>query len=186
MIDAATTDTHPTTDMAATTDATTTPDASDAGRGAADAGDAGGPGVCSAPLPTTAWAADTAPGRLHAVFAVTADDVWVTTDHLVRNWNGVQWTDVLTNSHDQYFDSVWASGPHDVWVGGTSVTHWDGAAWTDRTPPLLAFSAVPPASVSTYVGEGTSVLGRASDDVWAMNRSSSGGVARWDGVSWTD
>jgi len=65
--------------------------------------------------------------------------------------------------------ALWVSGDDDVWVGGSSLWHFDGAEWTEFPPP-----------VATAIVD---FWGFASDDVWAVGDSN---VFHWDGSSWTD
>lgn len=62
--------------------------------------------------------------------------------------------------------SLWVAGDNDVWLGGTSIWHFDGTAWTD----------VAPGAVVGFWGFGPA-------DIYAVGDSS---VRHWDGTAWTD
>jgi len=140
--------------------------------------------------------------RVSNVFAIRRDDVWVVVagfqdpetgakepPELLR-WNGTAFTLMFSGvvsqpfpppppntPPDQRFDKIWASGPNDVWVTGDRFRHWDGAAWSDRTPPGAD-------SVAT-------VHGRGPNDVWVDAFKPPGPIdrlllAHWNGSSWID
>jgi hypothetical protein len=133
------------------------------------------------------------------VFAISPDDVWVVvgaeqdpntfakTPAEIWRWNGTSFTQMLVgvvdssnfvfDSLDSRFDSIWASGPNDVWVTGDRLRHWDGAAWSDRTLPGAA---------TVYT-----VQGRAPNDIWAGAAKPGGALdnfllLHWNGCSWID
>jgi hypothetical protein len=75
------------------------------------------------------------------------------------------------------FDSIWASGPTDVWAAGASgLFHFDGARWTAAGPPsaeLFAFA---------------SIWGSGSGDVWtsgSTEQSAGSTLFHWNGATWT-
>ena len=65
--------------------------------------------------------------------------------------------------------TVWAFAEDDVWVGGSSVWRFDGAAFAEVPLPRQAF-----------VGR---FWGFAPDDLWAMGGDS---VFHWDGAAWSE
>ncbi|MBX3190496.1 MAG: hypothetical protein KF819_26080 [Labilithrix sp.] len=85
----------------------------------------------------------------------SADDGWsVDGTTTAYHWDGVDWTPVATGAV-LGLKAVHGFSSNDVWaVGGTSVRHWNGAAWVDPPMPLPA-------------GETADVIGGAApDDFW--------------------
>jgi N-acetylneuraminic acid mutarotase len=128
---------------------------------------------------------------LSAVDAIAPNDVWVVGFYgpggsipyqaFAMHWNGATWTVLSTptlGSLHNYFSSVVALAPNDVWaVGytydgtttGALAEHWDGCAWSlVATPPGL--------------GSLADVDAAAPDDVWAVGQGAT--VIHWDGMSW--
>ena len=107
--------------------------------------------------------------RFVDAFEVGADEVWLVgaAGTIVR----IAGDEVSTiPSPTSALATIWATGPHDVWVGGPDGQyHWEGNVWTYRpleTNPTL---------------RGVSALwGCAANDIWAVGASS----ARWDGSRW--
>jgi hypothetical protein len=64
---------------------------------------------------------------------------------------------------------LWVSGDNDVWLGGSSIWHFDGSAWTE-TPPAV------PTAIADFWGFGPS-------DVFAIGDAR---VLHWDGAAWAD
>ena len=91
---------------------------------------------------------------------VSAGSGQTTRPGLLMHWNGssIQQTvlPVVTNVAHQYFTSVAASGPNDVWVAGENGTlrHYNGTAWS--------------ASSSGTTAHLYALWGSAANDVWAV------------------
>src|SRR5688572_25887130 len=62
--------------------------------------------------------------------------------------------------------ALWVAGENDVWLGGTSISHFDGSAWTQSS----ANSAV-------------DFWGFSANDIWAINEEK---AFRWNGTSWSE
>jgi len=109
------------------------------------------------------------------------DDLWTglavvdgisTTGH-VDHFDGKAWSRTkLSNARS--IDLVAAAARNDVWAieggpGETNVHRWNGASWS---------------LVHTFTGlyDATSVVVRRPDDVWI---SLTGGLAHWDGTTWS-
>jgi hypothetical protein len=86
------------------------------------------------------------------------------------------WRVMRTQLKENLWDSVWAFSPSDVWVGSTTVAHFDGVTWTKSLEPYGSYA---------------SLWGSGPTDVWAGNDSApqNGGephpLYRWDGATWT-
>jgi hypothetical protein len=105
----------------------------------------------------------------------------------VAHWDGTAWSQAEINTPlaslqpfaaVTAFQSVWGSGPSDVWAVGTAgngdpISHWDGAAWSNVT-----VSANPRL---------TSVWGSGPNDVWAVgdNFEGSAVILHYDGNQWS-
>ena len=82
------------------------------------------------------------------------------------------------------WSSIWAASPADLWVAGsTAVFHWNGQAWTDRTPPITD---------SNELGF-RQIWGSGPNDVWVIGVAADATgtipvrvVKRWDGTAWAD
>jgi hypothetical protein len=93
----------------------------------------------------------------------------------IVRWDGTRWTEVnQTNGVVLGFSDIDGKDAGEVWaVGGQTVMHFDGAAWT----AMDLTGVVPSESTSN-----TRVAVAAHDNVWvAMGRR----LLRWDGVSWS-
>jgi hypothetical protein len=155
----------------------------------------------------TSWSIVPSPNRgpgasfLSGVTAESMDDAWAVGTHdlasggqapLIEHWNGSSWSIVPSpyfhRSIQNTLSDVAAISSNDVWAVGTYYAgtrrqyqplseHWDGTAW----------SIVPAA----YPGVGfsfSSLTAIATNDVWAVGYSSSGGgpfAEHWDGSSWS-
>jgi hypothetical protein len=64
---------------------------------------------------------------------------------------------------------VWVAGDDDVWLGGSSIWHFDGAGWTETPPPAAT-------GISDF-------WGFSPTDVWAVGDAA---VFHWDGTAWAD
>jgi hypothetical protein len=69
---------------------------------------------------------------------------------------------------DDLFGGVWGSGPSDVWIGGDSVIHWDGTAWSLAT--------------TGFDESVNAIWGTQSDDVWF---AVGGSLRHWNGTAWS-
>lgn len=135
--------------------------------------------------------------QLAGVGGVDPDDVWAvggasnedfTRVTVADHWDGLSWTRVATPNatSSNGLMAVHAIAGNDVWaVGGTYDTpiteHWDGATWSLVDQPAPA-------------GVLTSVVGFASDDVWAAghmsayvdgDRQTRPILEHWDGIAWS-
>ena len=62
--------------------------------------------------------------------------------------------------------TLWVAGENDVWLGGTSIWHFDGTTWTERAPiAAVHFWGFGPA------------------DIWAIDGTR---VHHWDGTAWAE
>jgi hypothetical protein len=138
---------------------------------------------------------------LTGVAAVASNDAWAvgvrdrtSGGHapLVEHWDGAAWSIVPSPRHhgstDSSLSDVAVVSSTDVWAVGTYYAgqkhqyqpfaeHWDGAVW----------SKVPVASPGVNFSF-SSLTAIATDDVWAVGYSSSGGgpfAEHWDGSSWS-
>ena len=75
---------------------------------------------------------DSDPRTLNSIWGSSGDDIWVVGDQqTVLHWDGTDWEQIVLNSdfgHGAY-DTVWGSGPEDVYVGGWGFHHFDGQDW---------------------------------------------------------
>jgi hypothetical protein len=65
--------------------------------------------------------------------------------------------------------TVWAAGENDVWLGGSSLWHYDGNGWTESPPP-----------VQTGIAD---FWGFSPNDIWAIGDAH---VLHWDGTHWSE
>lgn len=140
-------------------------------------------------------------GRLHAVAAVSAIDVWAvgesqnrsTVRGLTEHWNGTSWTIVPSSypQQDSELRGVAAASSSDVWAVGFSLglspyrtfaEHWDGTSWSRVPTPNRA-------SIHNYL---TAVTAVSSTDVWAVGFTQAPHastertlIEHWDGSSWS-
>jgi hypothetical protein len=95
--------------------------------------------------------------------------------------DGTSWAPALTAPANEFFYALWGSSPDDVWLGGSRLRHWNGADWSDLTPPELLLD--PSREVRTLAG-------RTPEDVWLgatiPASSSPARLFHWDGSSWTE
>jgi len=84
--------------------------------------------------------------------------------------SGSDWVevDVPVSSGPSVY-TLWVFGEQDVWLGHTSVYHYDGSGWTETPLPVES-------NVLDF-------WGIAPDDLWAIGGEH---VFRWDGNSWTE
>jgi hypothetical protein len=144
---------------------------------------------------------------LGSISGAAANDVWAVgyfvngsavAQTLAEHWNGSAWSIVATpntGAGDNLLESVVAIGPSDAWAVGYSrpdnsssrqslTEHWNGTAWSVVTNPQVAS-----ASNSLFA-----VAAGASNDVWAVGRSSTSTVTQisgttlamhWNGTLWS-
>jgi hypothetical protein len=133
---------------------------------------------------------------LHAVTALSPDDVWAVGYYLENNlyrtltqhWNGTSWSIIPSpnvNGSHNYLFAVDAVGPNDIWAVGNYdwdnlTMHWDGTQW----------SIVPSPNFDTGFDNLNSVSALATDDVWAVGSNVHASVEQvvaihWDGNQWT-
>ena len=106
-------------------------------------------------------------GTVTHVFALSANDAWLSKDAEVLHWDGAAWANAFVAPTSGSLGEIWASSPNDLWVGGGRLRHWDGQTLTD------VLTAVIP-----------EVHGLASNDVWSFLDNSQF-LIHWDGSSWT-
>jgi hypothetical protein len=169
------------------------------------------------PVPNTSIGAGIAGSRILDVKASTSNDVWFVGDWLdiissasglsirpgfLMHWDGSNLAQtvlpIVSGVGHQYFNSVSAFGPNDVWVAGgagvpgnlpgTTVPvlfHFDGSQWTHQP---CAVPNLPGWWVNLYDVE---MLG--SNDVWVAGVASTQlptpqaqyFLSHWDGSTWT-
>lgn len=72
-------------------------------------------------------------GRKSSLAVVSKNDIWVSEIHpngttQMVHWNGSRWTQVgerITGS----INDMEVVAPNDIWVGGETLSHWDGVEW---------------------------------------------------------
>jgi hypothetical protein len=143
---------------------------------AADANDAAGSRAACAPSSATdVWSREAVPATVQSLSAISTGDVWMVTDADARHWDGTAWSSVLQPVAPELFDSVWAIGHDDVWVGSDHLRHWNGTAWADRTPAISATDR-------RFI-----LWARNASDLWAINQGvSPSSILHWNGTAWTD
>ncbi|MCZ7681647.1 MAG: hypothetical protein M5U28_23775 [Sandaracinaceae bacterium] len=73
----------------------------------------------------------TGTGTPGAVWASSAEDIWLSTDgRYLFHLDGGTWTQLTVPTGTQVAPAaIWGSGPDDVWIGGTrEILHWNGSA----------------------------------------------------------
>ena len=122
---------------------------------------------------TGQWCVESSPAldaavRLHAVFAVSADDVFAVGDSgtILRRTGGT-WSGMDSGTTVR-LQGLWGASSSDVWATGLSGTilHFDGTAWSPAIPASAA--------------EVDAVWGSSPSDVWFVG---SGTVQHWNGTS---
>lgn len=121
---------------------------------------------------------------LYGIWGAAADDLWTvggtflpSTHGAFRHWDGDAWSDVDgVDLVGRVLFKVWGAAPDDVWIvgherGAGLTLHWDGSEWSAVEVPA-------PERLVT-------VVGRASDDVWAVGGLSAPILVHWDGQSWS-
>jgi hypothetical protein len=112
--------------------------------------------------------------NLTAVWGTAANEVWaVSALGTVLRREPTGWTVQATDLAARIFYGLWLAGRADVWVAGDRVSlHNDGVAWAAAPNPLDV---------------ATSIWGSASDDIWAVGRSTAPNatvISRFNGVQW--
>ena len=133
-------------------------------------------------------------GRLYAVTAVSARDVWAVglgpDGSLALHWNGDAWAQYVTSPG--YFIGVAASSARDVWaVGGTNwfspsqplAQHWNGRSWTQVRTPSPAGGGYFNAVAATSPGNAWAVgLGGPGPGIPSPTTPL---IEHWNGKRWT-
>ena len=107
---------------------------------------------------------------LHSAWASSETDLYAATDNgAVLHYDGARWSIVASGPATLYDMS--GSGPDDVWIiGPSTLWHWDGFAWLDRSSELpdpgSGYAAV-------YVAPG--------GDLFLAGEK----LVRFDGTTWT-
>ncbi len=152
--------------------------------------------------PVAAASASRTYNELHALAALSADDVWAAGIYggeeyaltLVEHWDGTEWTESPSPSVADFSNHLYgmaAITPDDIWIVGAShqgtdlwrtlALHWDGTVWTIvPTPSRLKISSL------------NAVGALGADDVWAVGEELAGNrttgtqalVMHWDGTVW--
>lgn len=141
--------------------------------------------------------ANTGPGLLAGVAALSPGDVWAvgdvggdtgTTQTLTEHWDGTQWSVVSSPDPGGFGDglaAVTAVSAHDVWAVGSAgttkfistalVEHWNGDQWQAvPTPPIGEDSDL------------RAIAAVSANDIWAVGVYDLAYtlVEHWDGRSW--
>ncbi len=105
--------------------------------------------------------------------SVSRDDVWaVGLGGRAARWRGTGWSEVSTGTTGD-LQVLWSSGTDDVWAGGATLIHWDGAAWA----PAPGLDAAEDLRITSLSGSGSGPA-----DVWAAGAR----LHHWDGAAWKD
>jgi hypothetical protein len=166
------------------------------GAGAGTSIDAGGDGsgqigTCGQPDPNAVWEAgagfSTTVGTVSSMWSTSSSDVWASTSSVlagrtgtvlggsIQHWNGTIWTSIVVPVGGQAIESLWASGPNDLWAGTSNgLWRWNGATWANVTPFPQGNDLI------------EKVWGLGSSDVWVARGGAGLGIFHWDGATWTD
>ena len=90
----------------------------------------------------------------------------LTTGPLVEHFDGTSWSPVPSVG---WAYAVWGTAPTDVYAASWAVLHYDGASWNQM-----------PGSTGTAFG----MWGSSGSEMYAVRDQ--GGVASWNGATWTD
>jgi hypothetical protein len=121
------------------------------------------------------------------VFAVGGAFMTGPASGTILHWDGKTWSPMSPPaSNVGGYLGVWGSGPSDVYAVGSQISHWDGMSWSaiglgpsgPSAPP--SGPAPPPGGPGLPTGY-RAVWGSGRDDVFVGG----GGVAHWDGKSWS-
>ena len=112
------------------------------------------------------------PFGLNAVWAFAPDDVWAGGQNMLH-FDGSAFTPVPMPQAGFVTDFL-GFAPNDLYaVAGSSLLHWDGAAWS-----AVDFGGtIDPSGL-------TAVWGTSADNLW-LGDDSNGRVHRWNGSAWT-
>ena len=162
-------------------------------------------GVTAVPLTLhwngTAWAGVAAPAVtvntvLTSVAASSASDGWAagysplgyhSSVPVLLRWNGSAWSAVAQPAASGALAAVADLGAGNAWAVGRAgrfgpqlIEHWDGTAWTTMSAPQ-------PDPTYTAGSQLLAISARASNDVWALGRSSTAGAfaEHWNGTAWS-
>jgi hypothetical protein len=120
------------------------------------------------------WQAYGAPGQfgITAVWAFAPDDVWAG-GQVISHFDGASFKEV-SSPPIGFVADFQGFAPDDLFaVGGGSLLHWDGTAWT-----AVDFGgAIDPSDLQA-------IWGTSGDDLW-LGDSLNGRVFRWNGTRWT-
>jgi hypothetical protein len=108
------------------------------------------------------------------IFGSSAGDVHAAGWSVALGWSDGAWS---TQNLQGQFDTTWESGPSDVWAAGLGgvMAHWDGAAWTQITPP--------PRPMGVY--SAAAIWADTPSDAWAAgNGPVDAQLAHWNGSTW--
>ncbi len=131
---------------------------------------------CVSVVPTWGFYPDV--GRLFAVSALTADDVWAVgsvhlngTYTMLQHWDGQSWEGSSLTNGSGILWGVAMVAHNDVWAveSGHRTWHWDGVLWSLVANPSQQ--------------DLTSIAAINSHDVWAAGGSS---TVHWDGTTWSN
>jgi hypothetical protein len=105
---------------------------------------------------------------LDGVWGVSGDDVWVADgDDVIFHYDGTGWSNVDTL--EWLGGAIDGVASDDVWFGGRTFKHWNGATMEEFSSPCL-----------DYV---SAIAAISSDDVWAA--CGTGTLVHWDGTEWS-
>ena len=136
---------------------------------------------------------------LNSIDAISGTDIWAVGGQAgspIRppytiHFDGSNWTEFPASNPGtfrNYFSAVDGIASNDVWAVGyqsnaygdfhAMAQHWNGSIWTNVSIP---------ASISSPLGELTSVTMIASNNVWALGSTITGVMLmmHWDGNSWS-
>ena len=144
--------------------------------------------------------------QLLGIAALSTNDIWAVGyaggTPLSMHWNGSAWSMVHVPRNgglsSEWLTAVSGTASNDMWAVGmgrgiftnrtsATITHWDGARWTQKVCRATSSSNPP----DGYEGGGpdayfTGVSAAATNDVWAVGVSGSGPmILHWDGSAWT-
>ena len=124
------------------------------------------------------------------MFSISPTDVWAAGDAAtVIHWDGSSWTGTSglmegtiagsSTTNTATFYTVWASGPGDIWLAGT----------TGNTPVLMRgdgthWNLVSVATSGNNLKRFTGIWGTGPNDVW-VGGWQNGALYHWDGAGWT-
>ncbi|WP_157774779.1 hypothetical protein [Melittangium boletus] len=116
----------------------------------------------------------TTPSARRTFLATESGDVWFATNTGLFRWSEGALQRLSPERLNEGRESLWANGPHEVWVGiGSTVKRWNGSALVDVTD-------IPQEEIDTIWGTGPG-------DVWILPRSTLSGslILHWNGSQLT-